>query len=186
MARGSGITKRPAWLDVSASAVAAGQMEELLQTVGNAGVDIIRDNMSHRDDTGKTKGSVMWATAQSSGGAIAPDIEELEPPTMGGVCYIGSGEPNAGYIEYGTLAHSDGTDSAAFVAAIKEWAARNGIPDKFVGGIIRNIQQNGTDAHPYMKQSKMELRESVKQLGRNFLVKFIQAMGYKVSATRRR
>jgi hypothetical protein len=175
--RKKGIVTYPAWIDTNLVDIFDVQIEGMLAAIGEIAVGIIKGNMTHNDDTGETRKSVMWRTFNQVGKNNTAKV--LDRPPNQNTVYAGSAEPSAFYIEYGTMAHISNQDWEKFVAAIKAWAARRGIDPEDVYPIIRYIRNNGTEAKPFMQQSRSDLENFLKPLGNECIVRFLQAIGYK-------
>ena len=173
-----GITfsQTPAFFDADPRVIMNAKIQGFLAAIGEIAVMLIRKNMTHNDDTGKTKESVMWRTKVDMSEA---KHEALSKPPVEGVLYAGSAEPSATYIEYGTMAHSSPVGMEQFVQAIKEWGMRHGIPEDQIYWVIKYIRENGTAAKPFMQQSTEELRTYMTAMGNAMIAEFIASMGYK-------
>ena len=159
------------------------EREALLAGIGKEGVNIMRDNMNHRDDTGNTKKSITWRTQQQQGeenvrtlidGTTVqyglPDVDSEDK------VYIGTTDPVARFIEDGTSPPRTSKDADLFVLSIQEWAARNGIPQDDVPAIVRYISKKGTAAHQFVDQSAIDIEEFAKALGTKFAISVTKAL----------
>ena len=166
-------TKQPKWVENPEilAGFMEGAIEGMLQAIGGIGVKVIRESIENKDFSGDTRASVMWNTAKASSGTKAK--EKLDKPGNKNTVYIGSADPVASYLEYGTGPHTTALDSSEFVAEIKAWAKHKGIPDQYVGGIITNIRRYGTKAYPYINQAKSDLEAEIGKYSQLFAVEFV-------------
>jgi hypothetical protein len=148
-----------------------GAVDGMLQAIGGLGVNVIRESIENKDFSGDTRESVMWTTAKTS--SDTESKEKLSKPGNKNTVYIGSADPVASYLEYGTGPHTSALDSKDFVAEIKAWAEHKGIPDRYVGGIITNIRKYGTKAFPYINKAKTELEKEIGKYTKLFAVEFV-------------
>lgn len=92
----------------------------------------------------------------------------ISPVTERFVAKVGTADPKAHYVEYGTGAHKTPNNQAEFVARVTAWCQRHGITDSAeIARVISAIRHRGTLAHPFLAPAKEVARE---HLGTNFQV----------------
>jgi hypothetical protein len=152
-------------------------IESTLEAIGEKGIEVMKENMEHKDYTGNTRGSVMYRTKATY---KRPDKTEfiIDAPSKENEVDIGSANPVATYIEYGTPAHQRSNNWEEFVAAIKEWAQTKGIPEEAVFPIIRKIHNEGTVAYPFAEKTKLDMLAFCRQAGLNAMAEFFASKKY--------
>jgi hypothetical protein len=151
--------------------------QQMLEEVGKKGVEVMKGNMEHEDYTGDTRGSVMWRTNKKY---EAPSRTSflIEPPAGDNSVLVGSANPTATYIEYGTPMHRTSNNWEEFVKAIKKWCQDKGIPDEAVFPIIKKIHDTGTIAHPFALKTAQDMTTFFMEEGHAMLSEFLATKKY--------
>ena len=188
MASGSGIKAtgevsgiRTAAFDV----IVEGAMEKLGEEARIQMKENMERVMPHGSASGKTVDSVMWRTKNTY---FLPrhgsdDMPIIDAPSSDFAVNVGSAYHNATYLEYGTSAHVTNEDADLFVKAIKEWAIIRGIPEEDIYPIITQIREEGTSAHPYVRQFISDFKDRALYHGKQMLVEFFQTRKYVTIST---
>lgn len=144
-------------------------MEGALEAMGAFIADMLRDQIEENGsiDEGTLVKSISWATAQATDRSGGGDIRPVNAPTKKGVLHVGSADPKAGWVEFGTGPHmANSEQTAEFEENIRDWASRHGWTGKDgaeltvddVYPLIKKIRENGTTEQPFMRPVHVKLQ----------------------------
>jgi hypothetical protein len=161
------------------------EFEELVQgafeNIGPRLAKIMKGVMKENEQTdmGRTENSVTWATYNAVDRALAKGPGVLDTDIIGKSdnrlgLNIGTAVPYAEYIEHGSTHHQSGSpaESKRFVSNMLAWAQRHGFRKKDgsmgtlneddIYPLLKKIRDYGTDANPFLEESKRRIAVAVK------------------------
>ena len=82
----------------------------------------------------------------------AADVEDIIKPVRSKLTVkIGTAVKYAKYVDGGSAPHgSGGAGGDEFVANMRQWGADKGLTEQELQGVMKKIQKEGTDPHPFM------------------------------------
>jgi len=151
------------FLDANSASISA-SFEDMLEKIGERGVEIMRRNTVKYDFKSDLTNSIMWRTALAAGGKLNNDPDIASPGALN-IVDIGSANDHAYFRENGTSRHTTNIDHDKFISKMKEWCRLKlgfdpDVPQnkRRFYSIIKKIRDYGTTAAPFAITSVEEIR----------------------------
>lgn len=161
-------------------------MEGALEIMGVHVKEMIQKQLVENGsvDDGKLFTSIMWATSQAMDRSEG-DAPPIRVPDKKGVLHVGTADPKAPYVEYGSGPHKQHAEQGPeFEENIRDWASRHGWMAKDGGelkisdvwNLIQSIRARGTTEQPFMRPVVADLAGgSAKAAMNSYLANLLRA-----------